>query len=384
MKILMTSETYLPRHGGAEIHVKNLISRLRENGHKVVLFTNEIDTGEEIDRSIIRLAWSKKSLIKILGILWEESTDVDLIHAHYSYRLAALSAIIGKVRRIPVIITLHGMGILNHPNTPFIYQMAHSAYRYISLKLSTHVISTSEDLAKVAYKYIKKEKINVISNGFDENIFHKDIEVSKDLVSKYKGKKIILTVRRLVPKNGIHYLVEAMPYIIKKVPNAFFVMVGDGRMRDYIEKRIRELHLDKHIEVLGEVPNETVPQYLKVADTVVFPSTAESSSIACAEAMATGTFVVASRVGGLIELLGEKGERGSLVSLVPWEKSNYDAPLALDTLRYQALAEAVVEGLCGDTSGKVEAALVYSHTHLSWKVVAEKTLNVYKTFTHGQ
>lgn len=380
MNILMTSETYLPRHGGAEIHVKNLIDRLSQSGHNIVLFTNEVSNGKETNDFVIRLGWSKRSLIKILKILWRKSENADIIHSHYSHRLAAMSAIIGRIRKVPVIVTLHGMGILDHPDTPFIYQIAHSTYRYLSLKLSTHVISTSEDLAKVAYKYISKRKVSIISNGFDEKVFHKDIKISEELLTKYKDNKIILTVRRLVPKNGIHYLVEAMPYIIKKIPNVKSVMIGDGAMREYIKKRINELGIKDHIDIVGELPNEKIPEYLKMSDVVVFPSTAESSSIACAEAMAVGCPVVASRVGGLVELIGSNEERGRLVKLVDWEESNYYAPLDIDSRRYERLATVVIDSIFSKSNKQVINALNYAEKNLNWGDVSKKTVEVYYKF----
>ena len=193
---------------------------------------------------------------------------------------------------------------------------------------------------------------------------------------------MVVTVRRLVPKTGIHYLVEAMPELIKLVPNVIFIMVGTGRMEDYIRKRIRELKLSDYIKMVGEVDNDKVPQYMQLADVVVFPSTAESSSIACAEAMALGKAVVASRVGGLIELIGKKEERGRLVTLVPWESSDYNAPIRLAADRYTALARIIADSLIeGDTERK-NKALLYAQTELDWSVIAKKTVAVYEQFKH--
>lgn len=377
MKVLLTCESYLPRVGGAEIHVKNLFERLIDDRHDSSLLTNE--RGLDLDK-VYRVAWSRRNSLKLVRTLWMLSKGRDIIHSHYCHRLAFIAGMIGKIRRIPVVITLHGMGILDHPGAPFWGRMSHSFYRFWSLQLCTYVISTSEDLAQVADKYISRKKITVILNGYDSDLFPFSSRTKTDVTDSYSSRKIILTVRRLVPKNGLHYLVEAMPYILKEIPEAHYLLAGDGNMRSYVEKRIEEMGLSNSITLLGMINNHEVPKYIDEADVVVFPSTAESSSIACAEAMGAGKIVVASRVGGLIELLGEKEERGYLVNLVPWVSSNYDAPLTLPKENYQNLAIAIVKAfsLSEENLQKKVQASKFAQRELSWNAIYEKTLLVYK------
>ena len=383
MKILMTSDTFLPSIGGAEIHVQNLIDELIKGGHEATLVTNEIKRSDfDNSHSMVRIPWSRKGIWSLFGLLWRESKDVDIIHCHYSYRLAAIASIVGKLRSIPVVVVLHGLGTLNIPNAEFVYRTIHSIYRYISLVFSTHIISTSDDLAKVARKYVSDKKISIILNGYDVEKFNTNVSIPDSLRKQYENNRVILTVRRLVPKNGIHLLVEAIPLIVAKVPNIKYVMIGDGRMREYIEERISKLGVQKYVDILGAVENDQIPAYLKLADVVVFPSTAESSSIACAEAMGMGKNIVASRVGGLPELLGKNEERGKLVCLVPWEGSNYDAPLSLEKERYQELANIISESILEPGTERVAAALRYAEQELSWEAIGKKTAMVYASLVN--
>jgi len=382
MKILITSETFLPELGGAEIHLINLIKNLDIQGVNVTLFTNE--AGEsEFDKkyNVIRKAWSKKSAWLIFKILWKEAKKADLIHAHYSYRLALMAGIIAFLQRKPFFITLHGMGTLPRPHSKLIYRIADNIYRSYSLHLASKVISTSDDLAQVAFKYINKNKIKIISNGVDISIFNDRVVATDELLNRYKDKQVIMTVRRLVEKNGLHFLVEAMPYIIEKIPNIKYVMIGDGRMREYLQKRINELGINKYVDLLGKIDNHQIPQYLKIADVIVFPSTAESSSLACVEAMAMGNaMIVASNVGGLVELLSKDQSRGKLVKLVNWHGSNYDAPLQLARDRYIALANVIVDCIKEKKYDIINNAKKYAENNLSWKVITRKTIEVYKQF----
>jgi len=370
----MTADTYLPRIGGAEIHVANLRQKLIERGHQVKLLTTEPGNNEQ---EIIRIPW-KRNYFELLSRFWRLSSDVDLIHSHYCYRLAFFVGIIAKLRRKPFIITLHGYGILNHPGTPWYFQLVHSLYRFWSLHFATLIISTSRDLARHAEKYISSKKIVLISNGVDFSKFSQ-IQDTARLRKKYKDAKIILTVRRLTPKCGIQYLVEAMPHILRQEPSAYYIMIGDGVLREEIKKRIQILGIKDKVEMLGTVPNENVLEYLAFADVVVFPSTAESTSIACIEAMAMGKPIVASRVGGLIELLGEN-ERGLLVKMFDWETCNYEAPLIseIPNERYEALAQGIITILKDrDLANKLGSRAKEYAKHFDWEQITIATENVY-------
>ena len=380
-KILMTSDTFLPVMGGGEIHVKNIIEQLELRGYEVPLITTE-GRASDFDNThpVVRVPWKRINLFKLFSAMWENSQGAIAIHSHYSYRLAAIAGIVGRLRGIPVFVILHGLGTLNEVGAKLIYRLVHAFYRRASLLFATHIISTSEDIAKAALPYTNEKKITVIMNGYDDTLFHEHVHVPEKLLQAYAGKKVVLTVRRLVPKNGIHYLVEAMPYLLTMIPNAHFIMIGDGRMRKDIEQRIERLQLQEHIDMLGVVDNSLIPPYLKLADTVVFPSTAESSSIACAEAMAIGKPIVASDVGGLPELVGRDGKRGVLVKLVDWTDSNYDAPMTLPADRYKALASAIAKTIDEGTKEQEHEIASYAKNTLSWNVIASKTLTVYARF----
>jgi glycosyltransferase involved in cell wall biosynthesis len=362
--------------GGAEIHVKNLFQNLIADGHEVTLITNE--RGDDMS-GVIRVPWSKKNLLKLLLQVWKHSKDVAVIHAHYCHRLALFAGVVGIIRRKPVIITLHGMGILDHPSASRLGRLSHAFYRYWSLQLATYVISTSEDLALVADKYISRKKMTVIMNGYDAQKFTtKGVAVDSDN-QPWEGKKVVMTLRRLVPKNGVQYLVECIPDIIKETKDVHFLLLGDGPLREQLETKVQASGVSSYVTFLGKVNNDSVDQFLRIADVVVFPSTAESSSIACAEAMGMKKSIVASRVGGLVELLGKDEARGYLVDLVPWTGSNYDAPIELPRDRYEALASRIIFALQHDAQStqKAEAAERYAKNELSWQAIYEKTKGIY-------
>jgi len=374
----MTSDNYLPTTGGGQLHVEHLRTSLIARGHSVVLVTNEpgVSTSD-----VTRIPWSKWSLVPLFREIYHEAKNADVVHAHYSYRCAALTGLAAWCARKPFIVTLHGLGTLDEAGARGVYKVAHYLYRYISLSCATAVISTSQDLADVAWHFVtrSKDKTMIIFNG----IFAVSFDPSVCRGATRLNVPTIVTTRRLVPKNGIHFLVETMPYVIEKMPTVRYVMVGTGRMEQYIRDRIRDMHIEDHVEMVGDVANTDVPRYLCAADVVVFPSTAESSSLSCGEAMAMGKKIVSSRVGGLIELLGKESERGWLVDLVPWTSSNYDAPLTLDAERYASFAEVLVDAL-RDTSGvREKRAQDFARQELDWSIVAQKTETLYENTRRG-
>ena len=376
----MTSETYLPRVGGAEIHVANVVKHLVKNGYSITLITNEFS--ESLDKrqksfKLLRIPWEIKKFPRLFMTVWKEAKNKNLIHCHYSHRMAAISGFVGLIQRKPVIIVLHGMGILNPANPSFRAKLSHSLYRYVSLLLCTHVISTSQDLADVAYKYVPQKKVSVIMNGYDTNLFKAKKSELNDLNVKHP---LILTVRRLVPKNGIQFMVDSMPILLRSFPNAKLAIIGDGPLNTYLQNRVNELKINDSVDFFGFKTPKEVADYLAKADVVVFPSTAESASLACAEAMALGKNIVASKVGGLVELLGENEERGTLVKIVDWEKSNYEAPLNLDSSKLQKLAAGIVASLENEkvTYSRRLNALEYAQENLGWEAIVKKTEEVYR------
>ncbi len=377
----MTGDTYFPLIGGAEVHIYELRKRLIAAGDRVDLMVTVPAEAEEDDQyPTYRFGWSLFKAPWLLYKMFKLSKKADLYHSHNPYKLAMLLGFVAFVRRKPFIITLHGLGLLDNPNTPWYYSLLHRFYRRASLFWATKIISTSEDLAQFCYKYVPKKRIIVIPNGLDTKYFDSDSVLPTTDTRFNDTYPLLLTVRRLVPKNGIHYAISALPWILKKYPNAKLALIGDGRMRTALEARAKKLGVYESCIFLGSLKNSQVPQIAVRADVVLFPSTAESTSIACGEMLSLKKNVVSSRVGGLIELIGKNQERGWLVSLVPWESCNYDAPLELPEEKYILLANAIINALeSPESQNKRQMARIFAVDNLDWDVIAKRTSEIYKS-----
>lgn len=373
MNILMTSDTYLPRLGGGEYHVFYLARELRKMGHDVSLIVTESGLwSEDSTHSVIRKKYTGYlSIFSIFLLLWRSSRSVDLIHSHYSYRLAWVAATVAYLRNIPFVVTQHGLGLLPQPGATIIQRYIFRMWRWWSMYVSRVIISTSEDLSLDIRALGFGSKIIHITNGYDDAIF-------QSLALQAKNPPTLLAVRRFTPKNGIQYLIAALPAILSRFPDARCDLIGDGPMKPELQKLAESLHVEKHIRFLGSLGHEKIVECYRDADVVVIPSTAESTSLSCIEAMAQQRIIVASRVGGLIELLGKNEERGFLVRITDDEHCNYEAPFTIGADRIKNLSNGIINALEDHNLAQVKAfaAAVYVKERYTWSMIADQTVHI--------
>lgn len=334
LKIGIISDNFLPEIGGGQIHVKNLAQFLNADGYNIEIFTNtqgdDIFNGIRVVRNI-KKGFRLFRFFRDFNNLYHFIKRQNIIHGHYTFYLSFLSGLICKLLKKPIVITLHGLGTLDSSVNKYFRR---KIYRYFSFKFANAVIATSDEMADVARRFVKENKIFIIPNGVDTNYF-KSEDIKKD------GKIIVLSMRRLNPKNGVQYLIEAIPFIIKKFKNIEFLISGKERLEDYLKNRVKELDIEKFVKFIGDISNEKVRDYYKLADIITFPSSAESTSIACLEAMSMKKCIVASALEVFKMMLGNN-ERGILVKLFERESSDYDAPLNLPEERIKMLSDAII------------------------------------------
>ena len=110
---------------------------------------------------------------------------------------------------------------------------------------------------------------------------------------------VVMTVRRLVPKNGVEFLVRAARYVKSNVQ---FWIVGGGPQKAYLERIADELPSDSAVRFLGPIPNSELPDLMSKAAVVVIPSIVEASSISLLEAMAMEKPTIVTDIPGIDEV----------------------------------------------------------------------------------
>lgn len=250
----------------------------------------------------------------------------DLIDSHFVYPNGVVATMLGQKYDVPVMLTGRGEDILRFPAMPFKGNTIRKA-----LGKASHCIALSREIANAMQNNnADPEKITVIPNGVDTDIFHAlpQDECRKELNLPVDAK-IILSVGDRLELKGFHLLVEAMPEILKHHPEAYLVIVGGpGRYgRDYtpeIEQQIKKHDLQNHVLLAGPRPHDELPSWYNAADIFALLSSREGSPNVLLEALACGTPAVATPVGGIRDEL-EDSELGMLLT----ERSPHEAARVL-------------------------------------------------------
>ena len=122
--------------------------------------------------------------------------------------------------------------------------------------------------------------------------------------------KVIGSIGRLTSEKGHRYLLEAFPAVLRKFPDSKLLLVGDGNLREKLLMRAKKLGITESVIFLGY--KKDIKPLLSIMDIFVFPSLTEGFGMALLEAMAMGVPIIASKVGGIPEIIKE-GETGVLV-----------------------------------------------------------------------
>lgn len=193
--------------------------------------------------------------------------------------------------------------------TPFkkVYSLRKRMVDYFFNKIDV-IIVLSDSWARMLERYgIKREKISIIPLPLFEKV-----KSQKGLIEE----NTILFVGWIYPHKGLHVLIEALPLILKEIPQVKLYVIESGVDEDYkkeIMKKIERLKIGEHVSFLGKLPNEKVQTYLQKVKVVAVPEQWEIAwPIFLTEAMAFGKLIVASRIGD-IPMFIKDGKNGFLV-----------------------------------------------------------------------
>ena len=190
--------------------------------------------------------------------------------------------------------------------------------RKILIRKADSITAISNYLKNFAEHVAGRNNVILIPNGVDLTIFKRDgLEGSalKQSLGIKEEERIVITVSRLVEKNGIGVLLKAFALMQEKLDlKTRLVIIGDGPLRIRLEQAVNDLGLDKRVLLLGEIDHEELPRYLSMADVFVRHSLSEGLGNAFLEAMACDLPVIATPVGGIIDFI-ENGKTGLLTEV---------------------------------------------------------------------
>lgn len=314
IKILFPALHYPPVIGGIERWTCEVAERLAQKAEVFVItgkVNGESKEGIKNGARIIRTGlFSLKNLshspsfyiLSLLPFFYYKASRlikerrIDLLHC-----TGFLSGVVGyylkKKYGIPYIITVQSL----QENKP-LQKLKTKVYQN-----ADHCIAASLAISKYFEKMdIEPAKISIIPNGINLNNF---LNINKGKKRKELGFReedfVVVVVARLEKVKGIEYLIKAMK-------NFQLLIIGDGSERANLENLVSELGFEDRVIFLGALLNEQLPEYLSVGDCFCLPSLEEGFGIVVLEAMAAGLPVVATKVGGLRDLI-QDGKTGIFI-----------------------------------------------------------------------
>ena len=299
--------------GGQEIRVLQETRLLLERGHRVSLVCQVDSPLEERARSISNSRFhlipiSMKSALSLWVFLtlyrYVSKNNLDVIHTHSSVD-SWLGGVVGKLSGVPVIRTRH----VSLPVNDFFPN--HLLYSYIPQRILTSGNMISDIVKQV--RCVDSNKVVSIPAGVDLRKF--DSEISGEKIReelKVDSNQILIGKIGVVRGwKGHNYFLEAIPLILKKIPSARFVIVGDGPGFKEIKSKVKLAGIDNKVDLLGH--REDVPEIMAALDVQVLASFAgEGTPQVIPQAFAMKTPVVATKIASIPDLLGQ-GERGILI-----------------------------------------------------------------------
>lgn len=194
------------------------------------------------------------------------------------------------------VVTTHS---INYENSFTIRTMSRASYPYYRYHLTyPHRIIAVSKASREFIKRFTRVPVRIVPNGI--NIERFDIPVSKEEAKELLNLdgKVVLYVGRLEPRKGVGTLISAM-----KDVDGTLLVAGSGSMLPVLRNKAKLLGISNRVKFLGTVSYSILPLYYRASDVFVLPSLSEAFGIVLLEAMASGTPVVGTKVGGIPEIV---------------------------------------------------------------------------------
>lgn len=332
-QIMNIGITVYPTYGGSGIVGSELGKELAARGHTVHFISSALPTRltelsdrvrfHEVEMMSYPLFEHQPYTLALATKMAKvaETEGLDLLHVHYAIP-HSISAILAREslkprRRLPVITTLHGTDI-----TLVGADRSYLPITRYGIVQSDGVTAISNYLKEATREIFQFDEIQVIPNFVcpEDYTRHANPGLRQALASN--GESLLVHVSNFRPVKRPVDCVEILARVLKQNINARLVMVGDGSERTNAEHRARCLGIYDRCSFVGKQPK--IVDYLSVSDVLLLPSEQESFGLAALEAMACEVPVVASRVGGVPEVVSD-GETGFLSNVGDVEKMGKDA-----------------------------------------------------------
>jgi glycosyltransferase involved in cell wall biosynthesis len=379
MRICLFTPTFFPKVGGAEMCVDQLARNFVRRGHDVVVVAQHSrGSGKNLqgDYPVVRyprpLSQSGNYLgVRLLLARLQKIHRFDVFNAHMAYPGGYVGQWFAKRYGAPLVITPQGGDVFYRSRfrtRPKVWSRIREG-----LLAADAVTAPSRYFERLLAEIApSQERVVRIPNGVDVAMFSEPVALSA-LHERACGSRFVLGLGRLVPRKGFDTAIEAFAQVNQNIaersPSAHrgfsdlkLVFAGDGTQRSELEAQARSLGLADKVVFLGTVVGSEKVALLQQCLFTLVPSVDEDNMpLVVPEALACGKPVVASRIGGIPDVIGP-GRNGLLCE--PGNAGEF--------------AAAFADMLDGDGFRRMSAAARQTANELDWQLIADRYLAVYE------
>lgn len=419
--IALVSDYFYPSFGGIETHIEMLAINLINHGHKVIVITHKYVNHIGIKNyknikvyylniPVIAMNTSFPTLFSNFFLFAEIFTKekINIVHGHQTMSNLAIESLFhAKTFNLKTILTEHSLFEVGG----FENIVVNTINKLISPDIDVFIcVSYTTKKNLMDRLNIESERIHVVPNGIQTDIFHPKpecrlnekkwcvrnndkendrnqklkIDLSKSNITEKSIKNIntnhnriyeeifstnnakittinkeyikIAVVSRFVKRKGVDLLIRIIPKVCSLYKRFIFIIVGDGPKRDEIEQMIDNFGLEKNVHLLGALSHNQIPDILRECDIFLNTSLTESFCMAILEASSCGLQVVSTNVGGIHEVLPE-----NMITLTSFND------------------EDVINGLLKAKDKEInnQEMIFINKNFYSWPKIGKKTLDIY-------
>ncbi len=274
------------------IHTRRWVRGLREMNHRVDLITLIKNKDDDVGGMSLN-ATGKWSYLTKIGKLRSlvRGLNPDILHTHYASSFGFLASFIAHRKKF---LSVWGEDIVEFPER----SKLHRAIIKKSLNASYVITATSEFLKDRVRQFVRIDQLlHVIPFGVDTKLF-------QYTCNKDRSPAVIGIAKGLRMKYGHATLLDAARLLVEKNYDIRIQIIGSGRDDHWLRRKTSDLNLDEYVSFRGLIPHEELPAALRELDIFVMPSECEEGfGVAALEASSTGLPVVATKVGGVPEVV---------------------------------------------------------------------------------
>ncbi|MBO6195815.1 MAG: glycosyltransferase [Bacilli bacterium] len=325
MRIGIFSDTYLPYISGLVTSELMLKKALEDLGHEVYIVTANLENFKYINdknNKIIKISGLPVGIYdaRLTGIYSVSAISeikkwkLDIIHSQTEFGIGTFARIVAKQLNIPLVHTYHTMyedyvyyltkGHFDKPSKKLVEYLT----RFYCDKTVSELIVPSRKIYNLfVNKYNVNKKINIIGTGIDIDKFKKENYKKEDinkLRKKYNIKEndfVIGSVSRIAKEKSIDRIINTFPEVLKKIPTAKLLIVGDGPDKEDLMKLAVENKIKENVIFTGKVELEKIGIYYQLMNLFVTFSITETQGLTVIEAMASGLPVLAIKDDSFID-----------------------------------------------------------------------------------